>query len=90
MQETSWANIVKGKAKLTVEHSPEKLRLDWGDVEDSDTDDDEPQQQDAETDHDDADMDDGPDNRKRAGDALPQAAAGPCLLYTSPSPRDRG
>eukprot|EP00971_Amphidinium_carterae_P117749 2332177-Amphidinium_carterae.1 len=62
MQETSWANVVKGKAKLSVEYPPGKLRLDWGDVEDSDTDEDEPQEQDDDPNQDAGDMDDGPDN----------------------------
>eukprot|EP00971_Amphidinium_carterae_P181903 3609568-Amphidinium_carterae.1 len=66
MQETSCANVAKGKAQ------PEQLKVNWGDVEDSDTDNDADAQDEAENDSDDHDMDDGNDNHKRIGDDLPQ------------------
>eukprot|EP00971_Amphidinium_carterae_P120619 2390119-Amphidinium_carterae.2 len=63
MQETSWANVVKGDARLSVAHSPTKLRMDWGDIQDSDEDSIQEAQENNHQDQD--DMDDGPDSRKR-------------------------
>eukprot|EP00971_Amphidinium_carterae_P258692 5134434-Amphidinium_carterae.1 len=67
MQETSWANVVKGNAKLSVKHQPSKLRVDWGDIEDSDDDEDSDQDRNDDVDQEPDDMDDGPDSRKRTG-----------------------
>eukprot|EP00971_Amphidinium_carterae_P157275 3117941-Amphidinium_carterae.1 len=71
LQETSWANVVKGDARLSVAHSPSKLRMDWGDIQDSDEDDNSSQDDQQEDDQDQDDMDDGQDRRKRAGQTPP-------------------
>eukprot|EP00971_Amphidinium_carterae_P341239 6479944-Amphidinium_carterae.1 len=71
LQETSWANVVKGDARLSVAHSPSKLRMDWGDIQDSDEDANSSQEDHEEDGQDQDDMDDGTDRRKRTGQTTP-------------------
>eukprot|EP00971_Amphidinium_carterae_P167912 3326778-Amphidinium_carterae.1 len=71
LQETSWANVVKGDARLSVAHSPSKLRMDWGDIQDSDEEDNSSQEEQEDANQDQDDMEDGPDSRKRAGQNTP-------------------
>eukprot|EP00971_Amphidinium_carterae_P032598 642136-Amphidinium_carterae.2 len=71
LQETSWANVVKGDARLSVAHSPGKLRMDWGDIQDSEEEANSSQKDNEEEGQDQDDMDDGTDRRKRAGQTTP-------------------
>eukprot|EP00971_Amphidinium_carterae_P150299 2979625-Amphidinium_carterae.1 len=75
LQENSWASIVKDKAQLTVEHTPARLNVNWGDIQDSDEEEaDDAATQGSKEDQDlEMDMEEANDTRKRAGEDMPTA-----------------